>query len=77
MLEFLEKLTMRPESVTAQDIAPLRAAGLSDQAISDAIHVNTAFNIIDRVADAFEFAIPSTEEFDKAADFLLAKGYDL
>ena len=38
MLEFLEKLTMRPESVTSQDIAPLRAAGLSDSAISDAIY---------------------------------------
>lgn len=76
-LAFLEKLTLRPEDVVPDDVAPLRAAGISDRAISDAIHVCAAFNAIDRIADAFAFAIPSPEAFDKAADFLLSKGYDL
>jgi alkylhydroperoxidase family enzyme len=76
-LAFLEKLTLRPEDVVAADIEPMRAAGVSDSAIEDAIHVCAAFNIIDRIADALAFAIPDQENFDKAADFLLKKGYDL
>lgn len=76
-LAFLEKLTLRPEDVVPEDVAPLRAAGLSDRAISDAIHVCVAFNVIDRIADALAFAIPDDNNFDKAADFLLQKGYDL
>ena len=32
MLGFLEKLTLDPEALTSADLAPLRAAGLSDAA---------------------------------------------
>jgi hypothetical protein len=34
-------------------------------ALEDAIAVGTVFNIITRYADALEFAIPSTKEFDR------------
>ena len=38
---------------------PLRAEGLSDAAIEDAIHVTVLFNIIDRIADSLGFAYPA------------------
>jgi uncharacterized peroxidase-related enzyme len=74
-LGFLEKLTLKPESVTAADIRPLRAEGLSDSAIEDAIHVCTLFNIYDRLADSLEFDIPDARGIDISATMLLKRGY--
>ena len=75
MLAFLEKLTLQPDSVTANDIKPLRAEGLSNQAIEDAIHVCTLFNVYDRLADSFDFAIPD-DKFAMSARTLLTRGYN-
>lgn len=75
MLGFIETLTLRPEALAVADVAPLRAAGLSDAAIEDAIHVCTLFNVYDRLADAFEFAIPDQEGFEQSAARLLKRGY--
>lgn len=75
MLGFIEKLTLEPERVTSADIAPLRAAGINDDAITDAIHVCAAFNVIDRIADAFEFHVPPAEEFKRGASGMLQRGY--
>jgi alkylhydroperoxidase family enzyme len=74
-LAFIEKLTLDPASVTAADIAPMRAAGLRDAAIEDAIHVCTLFNIYDRLADSFEFEIPDEHGFAMSATMLLKRGY--
>jgi hypothetical protein len=41
----------------------------------DAIAVGSLFNIITRYADALEFAIPTTDEFDRAGSMLLKRGY--
>ncbi len=54
---------------------PLRAEGLSDAAIEDAIHVTVLFNIIDRIADSLGFAIPSAKSFANMAEVLLKRGY--
>ena len=45
------KLTLRPWSVTEADLAPLRAAGLSDPDIVDANQVVAYFNYVNRVVD--------------------------
>ena len=66
---------MTPEAVVAEDIEPLRLAGVSDQAIEDAIYVCTLFNIIDRVADALGFYVSSPESFARQAEALLKRGY--
>lgn len=76
-LAFLEKLTLAPDEVTQEDIAPLRAAGVSDQAIEDAIAICAYFNLIDRVADALGFAIPTPESFARGASDLLKRGYKM
>lgn len=75
ILPFLEKLTLAPDAVGSEDVRELRAAGLSDDAIRDAIYVCMAFNVIDRIADAFDFEVPSPEHVRAAARFLLKMGY--
>lgn len=52
LCEYAEKLTRAPSSMTAADVGTLRAAGLSDHAILDAVEVIAYFNYINRVADA-------------------------
>jgi uncharacterized peroxidase-related enzyme len=75
MLAFLEKLTLQPDTIGSADIPPLRAAGLSDAAIEDAIHVCTLFNVYDRLADSFAFHIPDDKGFAQSANMLLKRGY--
>ncbi|HEX3128260.1 MAG TPA: hypothetical protein VH394_13095 [Thermoanaerobaculia bacterium] len=77
ILPFLEKLTLLPEEITPDDVQPLREAGLTDEAIRDAIAVCATFNTIDRLADAFHFDVPTTENLRGSARFLLKVGYKL
>ena len=44
-------------------------------AIEDALVVCALFNIIDRMADALDVAIPSAEGFARTAERLLEHGY--
>ena len=75
MLAFLEKLTLRPAEVGPEDMEPLRAAGLCDEEIEDAIHVCANFNIINRMADSLGFRQPTREVYEGSARILLKSGY--
>jgi uncharacterized peroxidase-related enzyme len=75
MLGFLRKLTLEPFNLGAADIASLRVAGLSDPAIEDAIHICANFNIINRLADALGFELPSAKGLARSTDILLTRGY--
>lgn len=75
MLGFLEKMTLTPESLTAADARALRAIGLSEAAIEDAIQVCTLFNVYDRLADAFDVEILDAAGFEQSATRLLKRGY--
>ena len=70
-LTFMEKLTTNPEGVGVDDIFKLCKAGVTEDAILDVIGICAGFNIIDRVADALDFEIPSIDEFVKGARLLL------
>lgn len=74
-LGFLEKLTLRPDEVRPRDIEPLRAAGLSDAAIEDAIQVCTLFNIYDRLADSLGWYLPDPQGYAASAQNLMKRGY--
>ena len=76
-LAFVEKLTLYPQQVGVEDIAKLCRAGVKGDAVLDVIVICAGFNIIDRVADAFDFQTPPTVEFVKGARFLLRFGYRL
>jgi alkylhydroperoxidase family enzyme len=68
-------LTLRPEEVGSADGQAVRAAGVSDGALRDAIQVAFIFNLIDRVADALGFEIPPLETVRRTADVLINRGY--
>lgn len=74
---FLEKLTLHPETVGAADVAPLHAAGLSAEAIEEVIMVCFHFSLIDRLADAFDFYVPSEAQVRRVARLLRRVGYRL
>ncbi len=76
-LGFLEKLTLRPADVTRRDADAVRAAGVSDNALVDAIHVCALFAMIVRLADALDWDVPPFESFLDRADAMLASGYAL
>jgi len=76
-LGFLEKLTLRPHELGPADADAARAAGASDEALVDAIHVAALFNMIDRLADSLGWDVPPFEEFSARADAMLASGYAL
>jgi hypothetical protein len=71
----LEKITLSPDDVRPADAALPRQAGVTASALRDAVYVCALFNVIDRISDAFDFAIPSPEEFRKGAKVLLRFGY--
>jgi alkylhydroperoxidase family enzyme len=74
-LRFLEKLTLSPDALTTADLEPLRAAGLDDAAIESAMYVAFVFNVIDRLADAFDFTPNDARGLKIASMFLLKAGY--
>ena len=76
-LRFLAKLVGSPAELTAADIEPLRAAGLSREEIEDAIQVCGVFSIINRLADSFGWHVGREATFVQSAHFLLKRGYDL
>jgi uncharacterized peroxidase-related enzyme len=75
MLAFLEKMTLRPRDLTPDDGRAVLRTGVTPEALTDAIAVASLFNIITRYADALDFAIPTEDEFDRAGDMLLKRGY--
>jgi alkylhydroperoxidase family enzyme len=52
LCELAEKLTHRQRNMSPDDLDRLRARGLDDPAIHDAVQVIAYFNYITRIADA-------------------------
>jgi len=57
-LKLLEIMTVYPQDIDRDLINELRIAGLDNLAIQEAANVGFHYNLIDRVADAFDFPIP-------------------
>ena len=74
-LAFLEKLTLTPSEIDASDVEQVIAAGVTPRALRDAIEVAAAFNVIDRIADALEFAPQSPGALKVGAQMLSTRGY--
>jgi alkylhydroperoxidase family enzyme len=77
MLGFLEQLTLRPEELDPEDADAVRSAGVSDQAMVDAIHVAALFNMIVRLADSLGWDVPTWESCLDRGEAMLARGYSL
>jgi len=74
-LGFIRTMTVEPNALGAEHVRRVLAAGVSRAALGDAVAVASVFAIVTRFADALAFAIPSDEEFTKAAAMLLKRGY--
>jgi uncharacterized peroxidase-related enzyme len=74
-LAFLEIMTLHPKDMKAEHAKAVLNAGVSADALTDAIAVGTLFSIVTRYADALDFAMPTPEEFELAASMLLKRGY--
>jgi uncharacterized peroxidase-related enzyme len=59
---YAEKLTRTPARMEAGDIAALRAVGLDDVAIHEALQVVAYFNYINRIADAIHVDLEADME---------------
>ena len=77
MLGFLEKLTLRPDELVAEDMAELRRLGWPDEAIEKAIYVCFCFSVMDRLADAFGFQLNSASGLKWVARILLGPSYKI
>ena len=75
MLAFLERLHAEPTAVTAADLAPLRAEGLDDRAIAEAAYSSFLFEVMDRLADTFDFAMPTESDVAATVQILTKLGY--
>jgi AhpD family alkylhydroperoxidase len=65
----------RESNIEVDDILAVLASSVSVEQIKDALAVSLAFNITDRLANAFGFTIPSPEATNAGARFLLKRGY--
>lgn len=77
MLRFLARMTVAPAELDAADAAAVLAAGVTEAAFVDAVHVSALFNMIDRIADTLGFDIPPPEGFVDGAKQLLKHGYKM
>ncbi len=73
----LERVTNDPDGVTAADVDAVRATGVSDDAIADALVICFLFNLINRCVDAFEFGWDSDEHRAAGAKALIRFGYKI
>ncbi|HEY6349434.1 MAG TPA: hypothetical protein VI636_08510 [Candidatus Angelobacter sp.] len=75
-LAFLEKLTLTPEAIGAEDVRAARAAGVSDAALRETIYVCFLFSTMDRLADAFGFEVADANELKRGEWILRHFGYN-
>ena len=75
MLGLLEKLTLAPATLSAADVRPVLAAGVTRDAVRDAFYVAFLFNTYDRLADTLGWELPDERYYPKAGRFLLKRGY--
>ena len=76
-LGFLEKLTLRPDELRAQDAAEVLATGVREDALVDAIHVAALFSMIVRLADSFDWEVQPDRELAAGAKARLGSSYAL
>jgi uncharacterized peroxidase-related enzyme len=73
-LRYLQKLLNDPASLGPEDVAQVRSAGVSTEALMDAVHVGAIFSVMARFANTMNFE-GTAEEFAREAEGLLVTGY--
>jgi hypothetical protein len=68
---------LQPQALSRADAEDVLSAGVSEEALVDAITVASLFNMIDRLADALGWSVPPEEVFSARAQAMLEGGYSL
>jgi alkylhydroperoxidase family enzyme len=74
-LGLLEKSTLHHEELTPSDVRAVLDAGVTREAIRDALYVAFLFNTYDRLADTLGWQLPKDRYYAKAGQHLLKRGY--
>ena len=76
-LGLLKKMTLDHQNLGADDVRTVMRAGVSKDAIGEALEVAFLFNIYDRLADAMGWDVPAAAGgyYQLAARRLLKRGY--
>lgn len=75
MLGLIERVVTEPAALGPADVDRVRAAGVDDDAIEDALHVAALFVIFNKLADALGWAMLEQRVFDRRAELALERGY--
>ena len=70
-------MTLRPEALGHGDASAVLAAGVSDAALVDAVHICALFNMIVRLADSLGWDVPPLDALAERAPAMLGRGYAL
>ena len=73
-LRLLGKVTQET-AITLDDVREVLRSGVSAEQIKDALDVCFAFNVINRLADSFDFARLTPDGYAGGARYLLKRGY--
>ena len=76
-LGLLRKMTLDHDNLGPEDVREVLRAGVSKDAIRDALEVAFLFNIYDRLADSMGWDVPAIEGgyYKVVAKRLLGRGY--
>jgi alkylhydroperoxidase family enzyme len=76
-LAFLHKMTLSPEALGPADARAVLSAGVSREALEEAMEVAYLFNVYDRLADTMGWHVPAQESgyYQSSAKRLLSRGY--
>ena len=77
IFELLETITLAPAQLVPEHFQRARDANISDDAIRDALHVNYIMNVINRLANAFDFSFGDERGRKATARALHRLGYRL
>lgn len=67
-------MTLRPNKLDADFVSELKRTGLNDLNIREAANVGFHYNLINRVADAFDFPVPEGKQKERLATILNISG---
>ena len=70
-------MTLAPGELASADADAVLAAGVTREALTDAVRVCALFNMIVRLADSLGWEVPPPEAFASRGPVLLDSGYRL
>jgi uncharacterized peroxidase-related enzyme len=77
VLTFLDTLAGSPEQITADDVRAVRAAGVDDVALEEAVRISALFHVINRIMDAAGAGPLEGPSLDLARRIVMGGGYKL